>query len=453
MQLTFKDLIKVRTLESSALNLINQLLHNKSKAYLNNGGTYWEFGCKLQRNIAILHRKLNNNTFQFSPYLKRTKIMKNKKVRDLYLPTWPDRIVERWLSECLNIKLHNWFSNNSYAYRYRDYCLDTCQWNVLKSIKQGSYIIKRDITNCFYTVDHKVLIDQIDQLIDKNDYLHKLICSRIEYDYYTDDDKTIKRSNIGVPFGSSIACILANIHLTKIDRAIEQLDVNYFRYADDFLIITDDKDKAKQASEILDNDLSVINFKTKASHAINIFLGRRDGVPEDAFESSGKFKYLGLEFTSDNKVRLGVEKQRKIINLVKRELSKYKDIKDILSLVQRVNNAMIGRIRSVAIIDYYLKHITDEAQLKVMDTLISELIISHITGKPFKKRHYGIVSYKSLRKAGLISLVHRRRLHVHGHLNVDFMNLYNSMLYERYDREHANRKARINQLKIKKLLD
>lgn len=440
------DLFRTRTLEASALHLVNQLLHNKPKTYLNNQGTYWDFGNHLTRNLQRIHKALHNRTYTFSPYIKRSKKVKLNKVRDLYHPTWPDRIVERWLSETLGRHLHHWFSKNSYAYRIRDYCIDNCQWAVLRAIAPDSFIIKRDITNCFYTIHHDHLLKQIRQLVDPNDYLYELLRQRIQFHYKIDTEE-IHTATIGVPFGSSLACILANIALTPIDRALDKLPIKYFRYADDFLIVASTAERATEAASTLDQAIASLEMTTKPSHSLNISFRKQEG-----FLKVSKFPYLGIEFTAAGLARLGRAKARKIINLVKRELSYTKLDGELTAKIAKcvaaANRALVGKIRSVAIVDYYLKHVTDERQLRELDLLIAQLVVSKVLGKPFRYRDFSKVSFKRLRQAGLTSLMHRRRLHAHGQIDVRFMELYNQLVHDRFETTHKSRQDRINHARL-----
>lgn len=451
--ITIAQLLHTTPIESSAVHLLNQLLHHPAKTYSNNQGTYWDIGGSLGKTLRQIKHQINTQTYEFQPYLKRTKRMKNKKVRDLYLPTWKDRIVERWLNESLNRKLHSWFSRHSYAYRHREFGLDACQWNVLRSISSTSLIIKRDITNCFYTINQDMLLEQIRELVDQNDYLYKLLQNRVKFPYFTADNQEIKQSIIGIPFGSSLACILANIYLTGLDRSISELPVKYFRYADDFLVVTDDPTAAVEVAKRIEAGFAGLELGSKPSHNQNLAF-----IDYQGFTKVSKFKYLGLEFTNNRMVRLSREKQRKIINFVKRELAlacprKLQPIGTrITACVDAVNLVMTNRIRSVAIIDYYLKHVTDEKQLKNMDMLIVQHVISTVLKKPFRYRDFSKISYGSLRKAGLTSLVHRRRLHIQGHLNVPFLKLHNRLVYERFMATHAKRLARINHTRLARKL-
>jgi hypothetical protein len=66
-------------------------------------------------------------------------------------------------------------------------------------------------------------------------------------------------------------------------------------------------------------------------------------------------------------------------------------------------------VRNVAIIDYYLKHVDDENQLRRLDRWLAEEVLSRVFGG-HKKGHFRRISFRELRVAGLPSLLHRRRL-------------------------------------------
>ena len=63
----------------------------------------------------------------------------------------------------------------------------------------------------------------------------------------------------------------------------------------------------------------------------------------------------------------------------------------------------------MAILDYYLKHVDDEAQLRRLDRWLSEEVLSHVFGG-HKKGHFRRIGFRRLRAMGLPSLVHRRRM-------------------------------------------
>ena len=76
-------------------------------------------------------------------------------------------------------------------------------------------------------------------------------------------------------------------------------------------------------------------------------------------------------------------------------------------------------VRNVAILDYYLKHVDDEAQLRRLDRWLAEEVLSHVFGG-HKKGHFRRIGFDRLRAMGLPSLVHRRRLIRRGRIESPF---------------------------------
>jgi retron-type reverse transcriptase len=148
---------------------------------------------------------------------------------------WEERIVDFLLYRLLTRKVHAWFSPNSYAYRDRTFGLDRCQSRIagiLHSQHGPIYLIKRDITDYFASVDHEILLAKLQRLMEGEDYLFHLLRQRVRFVFQ--DESGPRQAERGIPFGTAIACLFANIYLTGLDREIERIpEVHYFRYADD----------------------------------------------------------------------------------------------------------------------------------------------------------------------------------------------------------------------------
>ena len=451
MRLTINDCLNACSIELSAIDVVNKLIYQPRKAYTTSTDerTYFEFGSNISSRVKNIAKQVRGRTFQFKPSKKIKKKTKPTKVRDIYLSTWDDKIVETWLNNSLNTLLNSWLSKNAFAYRINGFGLDSCQFEIAKVFTQNRVFAQRDIRNFFYSIDHEKLLNKIRELVDQNDYLYDLVKQRVTFLYEYEDD--IKKAEIGIPFGSAIACTLSNIFLTELDHEMDDFDVRYFRYADDILIIGRDDAEVRRAADHFDAGVEALNLKLKPSHSNDFSFDDCE-----TFEKVRKFKYLGLEYTYDGLVRLSIEKQRKIMNLFKKEIKtkkaamrKVKTVDEKLAIiVPAVNDVIKDRIRSAAIIDYYLKHITDELQLKNMDRLLAERVISSVTGKPFRKGHFKIVPYKKLRELGMPSLVHRSRLHQHGHLKVSFLNMHNELLHKRHLDMLTRREERINHMRM-----
>ena len=80
----------------------------------------------------------------------------------------------------------------------------------------------------------------------------------------------------------------------------------------------------------------------------------------------------------------------------------------------------------VAIIDYYLKHINDIQQLQLLDRWLAEEVLSIALNTGHKKGNFAKISFSELRAMGLPSLVHRRNLLLHGHIDSSFLRWKNA---------------------------
>jgi hypothetical protein len=80
--------------------------------------------------------------------------------------------------------------------------------------------------------------------------------------------------------------------------------------------------------------------------------------------------------------------------------------------------AAIAGMRNVAILDYYLKHVSD-SQLEQLDRRLAEEVLSLVFGR-HKKGHFSNIGFEPLRDMGLPSLVHRRRLILRGRIESPF---------------------------------
>ena len=156
------------------------------------------------------------------------------------------------------------------------------------------------------------------------------------------------------------------------------------------------------------------------------------------FAPCEKFRHLGLEFRADGGVGLSRDKSRKIQNLFRfawrryaHKLGKLRSPKGrARKAIEVANDVLEHGYRSVAIIDYYLKHVDDEEQLRRLDRWLAEEVLAITFRTGHKKSNFKKMSFNQLRELGLPSLRHRRRLLRHGHLESSFFTLRTEKLIE-----------------------
>jgi|TARA_Y100000994_G_scaffold249278_1_gene260090 retron-type reverse transcriptase len=428
----FESIYSELALQKSALTLFTKTLFNRGKALSksHDGKTLFDFAEKSGKNLWQLHRRLISKEFSFQPFIARD-FNFNGKQRRIYIATWEDKIVERCLFDLLNRKFDHWMSNNSYAYRYRKRGLDACQHKIAKlfgTSEKPLYLCKRDVRNYFPTIDQSILLQKLKTFIDENDYLFSLIKQRIYFSHISQNETYPVTQ--GVAFGAPLACFFANVYLTDLDQQMDAIPgLNYFRYADDILFASSKHEVTDLAIDTLDAEIASLKLSLKSKAHLDAGLG----LPEQrlSYIPIEKLRYLGLEFRADGSVGLSRDKLRKLRNLVrfsfkgyKRKLDKTDDLNERLEiLISCVQRVMTVRIRSVAIIDYYLKHVSDEEQLKELDRWVAEEVLAIALGCGHRKGNFRVVSFKRLRQLGLPSFRHRHRLLRHGHIKSDFFQL------------------------------
>jgi len=394
------------------------------------GKTLYDFAAHGLRGLDSLHRSLERQDFRFRRAVALHHNF-NGKQRTLYVSPWEERIVDLMLYRALNRRLHNWFSPNSYAYRDSGFSLDRCQSqtaSVVRSTPGVMYLVKRDISNYFASVNHGILLSQLAQLVGPDDYLFQLLTQRIRFRYQHEGE--LHTAEVGIPFGSAIACLFANIYLTGMDRLIEMVPgVSYFRYADDILLLAPSREQALAAKHTLETSLAELKLGMKASHSRDLALATapRPHCDDLTFVSATEFRHLGLLFRANGTVALSRDKLRKIQNLFRfafrRGRRRWKKIFDpqqkAAALIALAAEAIDKGLRNVAILDYYLKHVDDHEQLRLLDRWLAEEVLASVFGG-HKKGHFRRISFARLRQMGLPSLVHRQRLVRRGEIESPF---------------------------------
>ncbi|MCP4192280.1 MAG: hypothetical protein GY768_16840 [Planctomycetaceae bacterium] len=425
------------------------------------GGTLYDFARSGHRNLNRVHRRLVDRSFQAREGIAR-KYHFNNKERTIYIFPWEERIVDQMLFQTLNRYFHSAISKHSYAYRHCGFGIDACQHRTARELKKLSkpcYFTKRDITGFFQSIDHTILLEALKSWIEPDDYLYQLLAQRVKFRFRTEDNESIC-AQMGVPFGTSIACFLANLYLLPLDRSMEQFEqLTYSRYADDVLQFSPSRNTAIKARDRLHEVLVELKLKSKLSHQLDFSFRStpHNGRPtnsneavESEFPDRVDFRHLGLEFRRDNSIGLSRDKLRKIRNLFRFALrrSKHKFERIGHQPEQRAEHAIavcrrvIGDgLRSVAIIDYYLKHVDDEKQLRLLDRWLAEEVLSQAFQNGHRKGNFRKLPFSKLREMGLPSLRHRRRLLNHGHLKASFFVLRTRWLIEQERGRLPSRKA------------
>jgi len=166
---------------------------------------------------------LKSGKFEFKPSRRINIPNTDGKIRPLSIGTTRDKIVQEAIRIILEAIFEINFSDNSHGFRPTRSC-HTALKQLFNKFKYTQWLIEGDISKCFDSIDHKLLMDLIERKISDRRFTHYLN-KALKAGYF--DLKTFKHNIAGTPQGSIISPILANIFLDQLDHYIEELRVEF----------------------------------------------------------------------------------------------------------------------------------------------------------------------------------------------------------------------------------
>ena len=205
------------------------------------GVTVERFGFVAASQIELLQRTLRDGSYRPGP-TRRVMIPKKRGgERPLDIPCVADRVAQASVALTLDPTLDREMEPSSFAYR-RGRSVAQAVARVATLRRQGfDHVVDGDIRAYFESIPHERLIARLERSID-DDRLVDLIWLWLECASLT---------GRGVPQGSPLSPLLANLYLDDVDEAIETRGVRLVRFADDFLLLCRSKPVAVDALETM----------------------------------------------------------------------------------------------------------------------------------------------------------------------------------------------------------
>jgi retron-type reverse transcriptase len=183
-----------------------------------------------ENNLITLHEMLKSGTFRTSQY-DIFKIYEPKERKIYRLPYFPDRIVHHAVMNILESVWVSVFTADTYSCIKERGIHATAKKvkKALKNTEETAYCLKIDIRKFYPSIDHAILKQILRRKI-KDIRLLALL------------DEIIDSAD-GVPIGNYLSQYFANLYLAYFDHYIKENKrvKYYFRYADDIVILHNDK--------------------------------------------------------------------------------------------------------------------------------------------------------------------------------------------------------------------
>ncbi len=224
-----------------------------------------EFSMRLMDNIFSLHSDLTNHTYKHGGY-QAFKI-NDPKPRDIHKASVRDRLLHHAIYRILYPFFDKTFIADSYSCRlnkgthkavnkFRKFA-----WKTSKNNTKTCWILKCDIRKFFANIHHDTLINILREYIPDEEIIKLL--ENIILSFASSCplpvlpagmlEKERGNATIGLPLGNLTSQLFVNIYMNKFDQFVKHKlkAKHYIRYADDFVILADDKKWLEEQIELI----------------------------------------------------------------------------------------------------------------------------------------------------------------------------------------------------------
>lgn len=170
-----------------------------------------------RRKIDTMIDRIRQERWRWTP-VKRVYIPKrNGKLRPLGLPSWSSKVMQEVVRQLLDAYFEPRFSEQSHGFRPGRGC-HTALSAIVHGWKGVHWFIEGDISDCFGSLNHEVLLDILKESFHDNRFL-RLIRHMLQAGYL--EEWRWHETLSGAPQGGVCSPVLSNIYLDKLDKFVE----------------------------------------------------------------------------------------------------------------------------------------------------------------------------------------------------------------------------------------
>jgi retron-type reverse transcriptase len=377
-----------------------------------------EFDRQLEEQLAHCQEFFLNPDREFYPQILSL-VPKDEpgKFREIYLLSLRDKVIHKAMADPLATMLDRHFYPNLFSYRKGKYYGTIAAARKVRILLEKNpgkvHVFKADISDYFDSIHQGLLLEKFRNYLPEEPELMRWL---EKFVHQRRCEKGIVYSPIvGIPTGSGLSPVCANLYLTELDRQMFRKGYHYLRYGDDVLLLATDKGVLQEGRSLMEDILTQHHLSLSEKKTL-------------VCEPGQPFDYLGYRFEG-GKIHIGSISMKRFHDWVYELLprDRYRDhpnqsVEDRRALLKKIlldfntgmaaslNLRQLPWIRGFPIVD-------DDSSFKEMDRFIKNRIRLVITRKA-SRRNFEWVPEAWFRELGFKSLtgayyriIRRRSLH------------------------------------------
>ncbi len=261
------------------------------------------------------------------------------------------------------------------------------------------YCYKLDITNYFNSINIDKLLPILNNIIDDDPRLMKLLTDILTQDKSIFNGEVINEKR-GAMAGTSLSTFLANIYLIDLDKYFYDNKIPYARYSDDIIVFADSKEKLLEYKNYIMSKLSSRDLIVNEDK-------------EEIFAPHEPWSFLGIEYCDGvidlSKVtimKIKAKIRRKSRALYRWKVKKGATTEQVIKVMTKIYNRKFFETKNAVELTWakwFFPLLTTDKGLKIIDNYLEQNLRYLSTGR-YTKKNYN-VRYEDLKSCNYRTLV------------------------------------------------